>query len=80
MDMKKYTISYCMKKLLFRMQRIRINQLMRASQAHRQEDSVKGAGEHNWTIQHKNRISKSRVNGIANRISKAEKWKPRNHS
>ena len=47
MDVKKHTTGYCMKKQLHRRQTIRINQLIRASQAHRQEEVVQGAGEHN---------------------------------
>ena len=40
MDVKKHTTGCCRKKLLYRKQRIRINQLMRGSQAHKQEKAV----------------------------------------
>ena len=40
MDVKKHTTGYYMKKLLYRKQRIRINQLMRGSQAYKQEKAV----------------------------------------
>ena len=39
MDVKKRKTSYCMRKQLQRKQRIRINQLMRASQAHKMEEA-----------------------------------------